>query len=565
MPRVPSYEPNQVQEMITPRVQSNVRVSREALGGGESAQAVFGASNQLAKTAVDIKQRITETMTKQGDSLFSKAHIDAATKIKSLQGRNAAQYDPYIAEFDKQANDIIEQGDYDADTKDILKRVASARSMDLYQDANNHMVGELEKYEKETHAAHLSALQNEAVYYYGDRKKLNARLGEMKESVISNGYRSGQDEATIKDNLAKLESDTHLKVINQMIIDGKDSQAIEFYNKEAKLYGDDVKTANSLIEDTKLRYESTMKSDKIIAGSQGMSDALEKARDISDPKLRDETTSRIKQYFADKKSAENQDVENLHRRATDYLDGNPDVDSYAKANPADWSRFSLSERQALKNYAAKKRSGEDSETDFVLYYDLRLMAAGSSKQQDEFKRINLADPKILNNLGKSDRETLVDIQTKLREGRGGIQEELDGYRSAAMIVNDELKAAGINPNANKGSKDAERVANFRAQVDQQITALQSRTNKKATTEEIQSIVSNLLTPAIVGKKFIFFDDKKPYFEVDQGQEAMFKYDDIPLLERQDIESKLRKAGRPVTENTVIEIWIDKTRLNQRGQ
>lgn len=565
MPRVPRYESNQVQEMITPRVQSDVRVSREALGGGESVQAAFGATSGLAKTAVDIKQRITETMTKDGDTLFSKAQIDTATKIKSLQGRNAAKYDDYLNEFDKQTNEIIENGEYDQESKDILKSVARARRMDLYKDANSHMVGELEKYEKETHDSHLSSLQNEAIYYYQDKNKMTARIGEMKESIIANGYRSGQDEETIKDRLAKVESNTHLKAIQQMIIDGRDSQAIDFFTKESKLYGDDVKTGHALIEDTKLRYESTTKSDKIISGSVGMTDALDKARDISDPKLRDETTSRIKQYFTDKHAAENQDTEKLHMRATDFLDGNPDVDAYAKSSPADWSRFSLSERQALKNYAAKQRSGEDIETDFGLYYDLRLMAAGSTEQQDQFKKVNLADSKILNGLGKSERETLVDIQTKLREGDSKVQAELDGYRSAAMIVNDELKSAGINPNAKKGSNDAQRVANFRAQVDKQITVLQSRTGKKATTDEVQSIVSNLLTPAIVGKKWMFFDDKKPVFEVEPGQDAVFKYDDVPLLERQDIESKLRRAGRPVTESSVIEIWIDKTRLNQRGQ
>lgn len=565
MPRVPSYEPNQVQEIITPRVQSDVRVSREALGGGESAQGVFNAAGGMAKTAVDIKQRITETLSKEGDTLFSKAHIDAATKIKSLQGKNAAQFDPYINEFDKQANEIIEKGEYDQEAKDILKQVASARRMDLYKDANGHMVGELEKYEKETHASHLSALQNEAVYYYGDKNKLNARMGEMRESIISNGYRAGEDNKTIQDKLSKADSNTHLKIIQQMIVDGKDQQAIEYFSKDAKLYGDDVKTGHALIEDTKLRHESTRQSDKIISGSVGMSDALDKARDINDPKLRDETTSRIKQYFTDKKSAENQDVESLHRRATDYLDGNPDVDSFAKANPADWSRFSLSERQALKNYAAKQRSGEDIETDFGLYYDLRLMAAGNNQQQDQFKKVNLADPKVLNGLGKSERETLVDIQTKLREGDSGVQKELDGYRSSAMIVNDELKSAGIDPNAKRGSRDAERVAKFRALVDQQITVLQTRTGKKATTDEVQSIVSNLLTPAIVGKQWVFFDQKKPVFEIEPGQEAMFKYDDIPFLERQDIETKLRNAGRPVTEDSVIEIWIDKTRLNKRGQ
>lgn len=547
MPKVPRYEPNQVQEQLTPRVQNNIQTSRETFGGGQSTAGVFGAVQGLAKTVVDLKQRADDTLKKEGDVIFSKLQIDTSTNLKMLKGKDSVNYEKVLAEqWDKGVEEILKN--YDGDAKEALSGIAQFRRMDLYKEANNHMVGEIDRYEAETHNSYLSALQNESVYYYQDKDKLKSNIEIQKAAIIDHGRQRGKDDVTIKTELDKAESGTHLKVLSRILNDQKDFDAIAYHKEfKDKFYGDDRKTASDLIEAARLRGESQKKSDSIIAKATDASQALEEARQIQDPKLRDETISRVKSYYNDKRQAENMSIEDLHRRSTDVIDKTGNVDDIPRE---DWARFSLTERSALKSYAEKRRQGTEPETSWVDYYDLRTMAT-AAPLREKFMQVNMMSYR--NKLADAEFKELVKLQSDMREGRVN-EKVLDGYRTDSMIVNDALAAAGYDPTPKQGSKHAEKVAQFRATVDRQLKLLQDRTGKKASNEEVQSVVDNLLVEVVTKPGFIF-DTKKRVFELDPGDKPKISADDVPRSERRQIEAALKGRGLPVTEDAILKLYL----------
>jgi hypothetical protein len=140
----------------------------------------------------------------------------------------------------------------------------------------------------------------------------------------------------------------------------------------------------------------------------------------------------------------------------------------------------------------------------------------------------------------------------LRAGSGKAAAGLDGYRTDTMIVNDALASAGFDPTPKPGTKDAEKSAQFRRMVDQELAQMQARTGKKATNEEVQGAVDRLMTKTV--KKGWLWNGTQRAFEVAEGEDLDFSVKAIPAADRAIIEGKLRARKIPVTDDKLIEIY-----------
>lgn len=548
MPKVPTYQPGQVQEAGLPTVRNQVEYSREAFGGGASSEKMFGAAQGLAETYKKIKDRTNDALLKEGDVVFSKLETDTAAKIKMMRGKDAAGFNDIIdKDWDKGVEDILNKYE-DNDVKAGLKRLAETRRASLYKTGSGHMVGELDKFEQATHEAFIDSHRSEAVFNYRDPNKIKDSVAIQKDAILRHASQRGwSDDETVAE-LEKAESQTHLQVLTRMVNNGEDMVASKYYSDIKKsLRGDDASAADKLLREGTLRGESQRKSDAIVSKSQNMTEALDTAREIKDPSLRDETVTRVKQYYSEKKQADDQRVEDLHRRAGNTIDQSGSVDTIPRE---DWTQFSVSEKKALQDYAEKGGS-----TDFDVYYNLRLMASGTPAQQEKFKKINLADVKLLPKLSNKDRETMVDLQTQMRSGKSSADKQLDDWRTEESIISSNLKAAGINPNPKQGSDEASRVNQFRSMVGEKVRQHQRQTGKTATNDDYERIVNSLLVNLVTDSSFFgLWKTKKPAFEVEPGTPVSLEYDDIPMAERRHIEGLMRQAGEPVTKDAVIEYW-----------
>jgi len=552
MPKVPTYQPNQISQAAEPGVMQNLRVDPRALGGDtrpfEAAQRMGAVAQKMIEDADDINVRDADLAAAQLQNRIER-------EVKEMRGKNSVGSPDYIEKEWKKGLEEIERTLSSDRQRTKFGSIKQARFISLEDVAHKHMNAEMRRHDDEQTVAYVNTSRDDALSNYKDPERIGISLMQQEKAILDHADRHGVSDEVRKQNVAEAISKTHYGVISRYVNNGEDLSATKYFKSIVdKLTGVDKMAAEKMLEEGSLRGEAQRQSDAIFSKqSENMTEALDKAREIKDPKLRDEVVSRVKQRFAEKKQAEQVDVEGLHRRATDVLDKTPDVDLIPRE---DWSRFSLSERAALKRYAADRAAGKQPQTDWQTYYDLMNMASGPKGLQDKFASINLMDMKYRGNLDDSEFRKMVQKQADIRSGRGQSDKELNGYRSTTEIVNTALNSVGIKPNPKAGSKDAERVAEFRRSVDTAIMQRQEELGKKLTNDEIDGIVGRLLVQGRVKGTGIFglFQTKKRLYEVNPGETIVFGSDDIPMSERRRIEQALRANGRPVTESNIIELY-----------
>lgn len=226
--------------------------------------------------------------------------------------------------------------------------------------------------------------------------------------------------------------------------------------------------------------------------------------------------------------------------------------SVASIPPELWASMDKNQRDSLTTYARNIAEGTHIPTDWNTYYQLKTQAADPSTRKS-FEREDLT--KYRAKLGPTEYKELIGEQASLRDGKGSKQ--LDGYLTKAQIVDNTLGGIGIDSSPKPG-KQAKEVSEFRRMVDSEITALQSSTGKEATNDDVQKIVDNLIVKGRVPGSGIIWDDEKRRYQLKSGEQIIVEdKNEIPSREIEKIEAALRSRGRPVNDQTVLQLYNQK--------
>lgn len=564
MPTVPKFQ-NDIQLTGLPSARMDPTVSKEAFGSGTAYKAFAEAASSLSDTAYKYAEKEQKEKA-AADKVVADDAIDELVRRK-----NANAWDQKNGAFNKKGEDAIGVIDthlpqFDKDVEDIEKNYLTSPEQKAYfrQKArdhrnefevqlNKHVANESFKLDEEKTFSGIANLQDDARLNWQEPNKVNRNINDMRGRLVDYAQRNGKTKEWAIEQDNKLVSSTHAGVIEQMIDGGNDLHAQSYFNgvknqiKDAETYD----KVSKLVEEGSIRGNSQRYSDRIFSAySNDMESALAEARKIKDPKIQDATIDRIKDRFVLKDKAEKQAVEQLHMSATDIIDKTGSVDNI----PAkDWAKFSLSERSALKNYAKQRTETSGIQTQWDEYYYLNTLASSTNKdEREQFLNTNLYK-EYRGKLSDTEFKEMVHKQDAVKKGDTKVLKDLDGYRSNTMIVNDTLKAIGIDPNPKKGSKDATRAATFRKMVDDEIIATQEKTGKKATNEEVQGIVDRLTTNVVTERGWLF-DTKKRLFEVQPNETAQIDVKDIPKEEIAKMEEVLKRKNIPMTNEILIQMY-----------
>jgi hypothetical protein len=216
----------------------------------------------------------------------------------------------------------------------------------------------------------------------------------------------------------------------------------------------------------------------------------------------------------------------------------------------EWSAMSPSQRSALRSYAKQLVDGADVETNWQTFYGLMQQAA---EDPQAFSRVNLTDH--INKLSKQDREQLAQLQLSIRNAdRRSSDAVIDGFMTNQQIVNDALLASGLDPSPQPGSAQVGAVTNLRKEVDRQVQALQTRTGKKATNQDVQAIVDELLQTVTLEKgTWLGFFTSGPFTDV-QKRISDVTINDMPADLKSQAEDSLRRNGAVPTDEAVLALY-----------
>ena len=528
----------------------------EAFGGGSAGQAISQGFQQVAAQASGLVEVVrNNAINAQATEYYAKIakkkqelFYDPKAGVVTRKGKDSfSALDDYGKQFDEYADSL--EKDLSGEALDIARKVRAKERSEFDGQIMRHTSQEAQTYHESEVKAGIEVARNDAVLAAGDPEAIQQKIGLQKSIYMQTA--SGKPPAQIELDLKEIASKTHRDVIDRLVDSGRDLDAQRYFEKiKGELSGADVDDVEKAVKEGTLAGESQRQSDAIFSSTRSLSAALDETRKIEEPKLRDETTRRVKELYAQKKMAEQDMEERNHKVAGNIIDQTGSIDKIPKAV---WSSFSVSKKEELKSYAKKKREGIEPSTDWNEYINLKTMAAYPELRND-FMRMNLMDYR--NKLSDTEFKELVNAQSGLRTGDEKTKSELDGYRQDDEIVNSTLKGMGFDLTT-KNADTISRMNSFKAQVNLRLFNLARETGKKPTSIDTQRIVDELSIYSVTEQGFIR-NTRKFNFEREAGEKYdVQSIDDVPKLERTKIEQALRAAGQPVTDEKVINLFLRK--------
>lgn len=548
MPTVPRVQQSTVKEAGLPDTRIQSPANLESFGGGQSAQNVSRAATGFMEAVVQEKERAD---TSRANDFYSKL---ATKKQELLYGNNGAlktqgsqafgAKEKYGKEFDAIADEL--EKEYTPSQLETIRLVRKREKLDFDKTLYKHVYEESKTYEKQSKDAGVEVAKNEAILAYNDPEKIEQSLALQKDIIVKGS--AGLPKEEFERQLKEAYGDTHKGVLDRMVDNGMETQAEEYFQKNKDMMGKHLSAAEDLIKSAVERKKAQTEADKIVSSSKGLKDAYEQTSKIEDSKLREETTKRVKDFFAIKKQAEAEEEDRNAISAFNLLDRVPDVDKIPRSM---WNNFSGPLRRQLETYASDKASGKNVPANGDAYVAQMIMLSSPQTRQQAAKQpLHSLRGKVTD----SEFKELLKLQTGILKGDPKANAQIAGVETINQVVTRTLKNSKIQADSDEGRQ-------FFGQLNSWAQNYQIETGKKPTTTDIQQQMDNLLTEVVVKKRsilgidFLLPDKKAKVFELQQGQEFEdVEIDQIPKAEKEKIVDYLERKKKPINDQSIIKLY-----------
>lgn len=313
-----------------------------------------------------------------------------------------------------------------------------------------------------------------------------------------------------------------------------------------------------MLEAETFRRKSQATTDGLMAQGLTAEETLAAARQIQDPKERDEVVSRVKARLSERASFAETERAKLLLQVTNYIDETGSTDDI----PAKiWGSLSIPERNQFKKYASDQRSGIPVKTDYNTYYELSQMRA---EEPGKFRTLDLT--KHFGSLGDTERKQVIGWQRDMLEGEAS-GKDATWISTKNGIVNDALNSMGIDYGKTAGSDEAQRAANFRGAIERKLALWQEENpGKQIQPEEFRALVNRqTIDVKLPGEGWFGTDKSMPLFEAESAPDWYFSGDvgDLPEQDRREIEAALEARNIPATDELILQMYIRANGLNQQ--
>lgn len=569
MPTVP-----QAPDEMLPQALPGPRASTDAAN-----ITAFGGYDRFTPNPFHAAQGLSEDVIQMAEQERAKADDVATTAAHTqlLNLKNTLLYDPQNGAYTKKGQDAfsvpdvygqkfqdgadeIGNGLHNDQQKAVFDKMRQTYSAEFHGEIDRHVFQQAQQFDKDTFSNGLEAAQKDAVLNYQNPGKVDQSIAVQQSLLDSFASRNGI--APTSDQYKNMQSDiaskTHEGVISRMIDNGQDAVAKNYFDSVK----DDLNTptllhTEKLVEEGSLRGQSQRLVDSMMDRNLSATDAMSEMRDISEPKLRDEVSARYRSQLAEQKALQSDQQNQQFQQLAQTVEQTKNTDSIPRDQ---WLSLTLSDREALDKRADQLRRGVQPETNWNEYYNLKTQAA-DPKLQNDFMKENLM--KYRTDMADTQFNELINLQTSLHKQDGKADPLLNGFTTNQEVVNDSLKAMGVNPTAKPGSDGATQVNQFRQMVDQQIINHQQTTGKKASTQEVQGIVDTLSQKVIKDRGW-FWNTNARVYELPPGSNFEVDPKEIPRSDRIQIEDALKRNNLPVTDKSVTDLYQRKLQGTVNG-
>lgn len=213
--------------------------------------------------------------------------------------------------------------------------------------------------------------------------------------------------------------------------------------------------------------------------------------------------------------------------------------------PEIWNQLHYEKQKSIDATLAHNAKGQDVVTDQQAWYEIQKgLSSDDPVERGKWASAPLWEYK--SKLSNSDFQELAKMQGIVR--KGDPEKQMTHVRGINQMVDDALLNLKIDSTPKPGSTDAEKAAKFRRAVQDQISAIERDSGKKATIEQQQKVIDSMAIE-VVTRKGTFRDSTKNRYEM--------TIKDVPDAEKAKITEALKRAGTPVTDDIIIELFARK--------
>lgn len=544
MPRVPGYDqPQERLQGLQGGQQQSVASPAMFDTGGASLQRMGG---ELLKAATEMQADINEAKVKEKDVALSdqiRAILhDPEKGYLNQVGGAAVKGHPDVTKTLRELTKGMES-DFDNDRqRRIFNEAAQRRIASALDQVSVHAGRETKVYAAGESKARAEAQVSDLVVNWNDPKRFGIARQTMLDEL--NHYADlagmGKEDAQRKDLILGATTKAHGAVLDNIMSLNRSQDARAYFEAHKEEIDpqqhDNIRKAleNVSVKDDSLKLSMSLPGD--LPSQRKELKAQYESGKIS-AEVYDATQQRIEHDWSVRKSMQNESEKYAFGQAQDFLLKHPNKTVFDLPTNI---YNSLKENGHLTAAAAITSNPP---TDWAKYYELRQEAI---KDPEKFKSRNLFVD--FPNLGRSEREGLIDLQTK-----AGKNDMLDATTLDGQLSNThDLLAWGSGDMAKKGA--------FDAAVVQAVSNEQKQIGRKLNQDERQKIIDRMLIQGEVSSGSMFLPDpNKRVYELTPDEARKF-VPTIPSTERQKITDALKRKGKPVSESEIVRLYKAKNGL-----
>lgn len=530
--------------------------------------------NQVFRSSGNLYSEADQMFQKQKEHADTLAALDAKNQLSNAETQ--ILYDPEDGALLKKGKDAVQVPGIVADKysqsyneiRDSLQNDSQKLAFDEYYKQNSanlnrtvqtHVGEELHKFDNETTVAVVSNERGIAVTNYQNPDLIQQSITNQNDEIKKWAARNGvpDDSPILTDKIRDATSKTQAEVISRMLDNNQDLQAQNYYSQvKGQLSGDEIGKIEKQLQVGSLKGSSQRKADEITNVNESYQDALEDVKDIQDPKLRDATQERVKNYFDAQKQASLYDREQTLQQATNDIvtsNGQKDIPTSVLAT------LEPKQIESLNELRKQTISGVQPQADGPAFYKFQTMAS-TADTRSTFENTDLTS-ELVGKVTTTELHGLIEMQSKMRERDGATTDLLDYMDNNNKIKRDVLTKAGIAPGSTGifsfGSSDSKPFIQINSVIDQDVAQKEKALGRQLTSDEMTDVVNRFATKVVTNPGFLglgnLFGGSSKF--VGNVAPEDIQLSDIPIDVRNNLTNALQSKNWPVNEKNIKDFYI----------
>lgn len=556
MPKLPDY--TSLGQSPTPRTGLG-KVSYKATHGNEAlpGQAVSKIGQAIGQLTDDIDKENLRVDTIVAEDAFNKLRskqmdLSAGEQGYSQKKGSEAIHPDFIKDYTKKFDDSVNEvvnGLTNDRQKALLRSRANISALQYKQDIVNHVTREKDSFAKATFQGILDTETSNAIERYRDPNGTALSLERINAAITNEAERTGAAPELVQAMRRDASSKVNRGIIERHLANDDDLSATAQYKQiKGSLNSEDTIAVERALEVGSTRGQAQRLADKFMAKhDNNFGLAVEEARKIKNPKVREAALGNIRQAKSDNEAAIKLNEDDAFTSAMQVVQQYGDVN---KIPPDTLVRIGVDGQNTLAKMALEVREKRTPTT------DIKVWSEFSEKAKDRNWLSGLSEKEFSNYLFSFDEEkrdrasALRDAATKAAQGDAKAKDFLRNDLNLGEMVKAKVFNAGIIDPTKKPSqyKEDEKklLSDIELQASKALEDFQTKNKRKATTQEEEDVVRGLLLPHLKVRveRDYWYDPEKRMGELTQEElgKAYVEYDNVPTEDRTFLATRANALG-----------------------